>query len=135
MRKRLFYTNVSILTEIHTDSQIPLQVLTPLTVNEINSLTVITKVKSQIIQKLNILTNLTTRIRENMSISTFLKTLILSALKVKINLISGKKHKLNIESPLEPTKYNDRLENQSIYMDDVGDVEDMEIIGDINAIR
>jgi len=113
-------------------------VLTPLTVNGVNSLTVITNLDTVVLEKIIILTKIIYKSLEKISISTFLKNTLLNALKISTGLKLRLKNKLKVSSPLELTELRERLENQSVYMGDVGQIEEIElvqILGDIDALR
>ena len=112
--------------------------LIPLTINDVNLLKVLTKIKNSVSEKIIILMEMIYKSLDKISISTFLKSSLLNSLKVSIYLKSKRKSRLHIESPLKSNGLRDRLENQSVYMDDVGQIEEIEllqIIGDISAIR
>lgn len=137
-RKYEYRHEIPIFTPIHTNSQAPVNVLIPLTINDVNLLTVLTKIKNSVSEKIIILMEMIYKSLDKISISTFLKSSLLNSLKVSIYLKSKRKSRLHIESPLKSNGLRDRLENQSVYMDDVGQIEEIEllqIIGDISAIR
>jgi len=116
----------------------PVNVLIPLTVIGVSPLTVITKIENVVSEKIIIFSEMIYNSFEKISISTFLKTSTLEALKISTGLKNGLKDKLKIKTPVKSNKIRDRLENQSVYMDDVGEIEEIELIqilGDIDALR
>lgn len=137
-RKYQYNHELEIFTSLHTDSQIPVNVLIPLTVSDINLLTVITKIENVMSEKIIIFSEMIYKSIEKISISTFLKNTLLGALKISTGLKLKLKNKLKVSSPLESTELRERLENQSVYMGDVGQIEEIElvqILGDIDALR
>ena len=133
-----YVDNVPVVTGLETKESTPVNVLIPFTVNEINSLTVITKVYAVVLENFSILTEMIYNSIEHFNVLTKLKTSILGTLKVCTEIKKSIKQKLLVVVPLKTTKLNDRLENQSVYMDDVGEIDELEllqILGDINAIR
>jgi len=129
---------LNVITPVHMKSQTPLDVLTDVKCSEVSSLTVITNLDTVVLEKIIIFSEMIYKSIEKIRISTFLKSSILEALKISTGLKNRLKDKLKIKSSVKSNKIRDRLENQSVYMDDVGQIEEIELIqilGDIDALR
>lgn len=113
-------------------------VLTPLTVRYVNLLTVIGTNTTTIKEKLKIFTECRGNIKSDFNVILSLKSKISGLLNVEIPLISRKHNRLKVDTPLESSRDKTILQNQSVYMRDIGEIDELElleILGDIDALR
>lgn len=128
--RRLYQYNHKLKINLPCGNKIyqSVNVLVPVTVRDVNSLTVDVPIDKKITQFLTVFGKIFSEHRQSLNINTFLRSFYLNSLKVKTYIESKLKTRLHIEAPLISSRLWDILEDQLVYMDDIDEVEQVQLL-------